>query len=338
MLTVLKILALAYAWFALPALTGVLWKLFRKKEYNSMIHAYLTGMITIWAIFFAVARYAIVEEMRLSELSLIWMIVLVLLSLILIVFLFVNRERGLRKFAVNAKMLPGIFLMLGIIAVTVGFSVNEREEHTVEAVMTMYATDTLYEYSPMNGKEKNQLLAIEAERLEQQAQSPIDACYAVYASMVKINPAKFVRILLPAFLLPFYFCVYAAWGKYFFAESAKKRYLFQTVVWLLHGMTLITERAVVFNIFANCWYGETLFFLGLLPAAVLLLLGEKEAPRKLSDFKEPYLIGEYVVCAAAGQLLYAKGFFFVTFVWGIALIAAWIKRWKDGSSITAVER
>ena len=42
--------------------------------------------------------------------------------------------------------------------------------------------------------------------------------------------------------------------------------------------------------------------------------------------------------AAAGQLLYEKGFFFVTFVWGVALAAALIKRWRDGGSLSTVKK
>ena len=46
----------------------------------------------------------------------------------------------------------------------------------------------------------------------------------------------------------------------------------------------------------------------------------------------------YAVSAAAGQLLYEKGFFFVTFVWGAALAAALIKRWRDGGSLSTVKK
>ncbi|MEI2994790.1 MAG: hypothetical protein V8T24_07955 [Roseburia hominis] len=74
------------------------------------------------------------------------------------------------------------------------------------------------------------------------------------------------------------------------------------------------------------------FFLGELPLTVLLALGEKKQLREIEAFGQPYVILYYVVSAAAGQLLYEKGFFFVTFVWGVALAAALIKRWRDGGS------
>ena len=83
--------------------------------------------------------------------------------------------------------------------------------------------------------------------------------------------------------------------------------------------------------------GDT-FFLGELPLTVLLVLGEKKQLREIETFGQPYVILYYVVSAAAGQLLYEKGFFFVTFVWGAALAAALIKRWRDGGSLSTVKK
>ena len=337
LLTVLKIFALAYVWLVLPVLLGRLWELFQKEEHNSCEISSLLGMLTVWAVFFVVARQAMASEWKLSELSGIWGLILLLMTVAAASYLAVQKKLGMLRMVWNVKNVHWIILALVILMAAAIFSVNDKEEHMVEEVLTMYTTDSLYEYSPMNGKAKEELLSIEVEELETQAQSPISAYYSTYVSMTQIYPAGFVRILLPIFLLSFYFCVYAAWGNYLFPTSPKKRYLFQAVVWLLYGTTLVTERTVMFRIFANCWNGETLFFLGVLPIAVLLLLGEKKGIRELEDFKKPYLISEYVVCAAAGQLLCTKGFFFVTFVWGIALVAACIKRWKDGSSITTVE-
>ena len=71
---------------------------------------------------------------------------------------------------------------------------------------------------------------------------------------------------------------------------------------------------------------------------MLLVLGEKKQLREIEAFGQPYAILYYVVSAAAGQLLYEKGFFFVTFVWGAALAAALIKRWRDGGSLSTVKK
>lgn len=335
----LKIAALAYMWLVLPVLVGRFWGLFRKDEHNDFVLSCLFGMITIWAIFFVTAKQAINAMWKLSDLSRMWGVIVILMSVAAVaVRLILRKESRTKQSMWNGKSLMVSLVGIALLVVAAIFSVNDKEEHMVEAVLTMYTTDSLYEYNPMNGKAKDELLSIEAEELEQQAQSPIAAYYSTYVSMTQIFPAKFVRIILPVFLMPFYFCVYAAWGNYLFPASARKRCLFRMIVWLLYGTTLIAERSVEFSIFANCWNGETLFFLGVLPVTVLLLLGEKKCARQLEEFKQPYLIVEYMICAAAGQLLCKEGFFYVTFVWGIALIAACIKRWKDGSSITILER
>lgn len=338
MLLVLKIIALAYIWLVLPVLVGRLWGLFQKDEHNAPVLSGLLGTLTIWAIFFIIAKQAINAKWKLSDLSRMWAIIVILLSVVAVVCLIHWKDLRLKHSVWNVKKLMISLEMLILLVAVAIFSVNDREEHMAEEVLTMYTTDSLYEYSPMNGKEKDELLTLEVEALEQQAEAPIGAYYATYVVLTHVFPTKFVRILLPIFLMPFYFSIYIAWGNYLFPASARKRYFFQIIVWLLYGTTLIEEHSVEFGIFANCWNGETLFFLGVLPIAVLLLLGEKKNARKLEDFKQPYLIAEYMVCAAAGQLLCEKGFFYVTFVWGIALIATCIKRWKDGSSITAFER
>lgn len=110
------------------------------------------------------------------------------------------------------------------------------------------------------------------------------------------------------------------------------------VVWLLYAVSLIADWSVAFGLYQNCWNGDTLFFLGELPLTVLLVLGEKKQLREIEAFGQPYVILYYVVSAAAGQLLYEKGFFFVTFVWGAALAAALIKRWRDGGSLSTVKK
>lgn len=339
MLAVGKGMVLVYIGLLFPLLAGIGWKAVKREEHHGILYGYLLGSLTVWAVFFAVARYVITGKKTLAELSHIWMSVVLVWSVGIIFFLVMKKKfrEEPRKIGIK-KMLPGVLLVAALTVVCVGFSVNEQQDHTVENVLTMYVTDSLYEYNPMNGKEKDQLLSLEAEALELQAKSPLDALYAVEAYGVRVNPGKLVRVMLPVFFLPFYVCVYAAWGHYLFGENAGKRYLFQAVVWFLYAIPLVAERDVVFQVYTNCWNGETLFFLGLLPLAVLLLLGERDTSRTLSDFKQPYLIAEYLICALAGQLLYTKGFFFVTFIWGTVLIVLGIKRWKDGSSNTTVKR
>ena len=108
---------------------------------------------------------------------------------------------------------------------------------------------------------------------------------------------------------------------------------------------VLSDRGVAFicgfadrRLVCGIWIISELLELGELPLTVLLALGEKKQLREIEAFGQPYVILYYVVSAAAGQLLYEKGFFFVTFVWGVALAAALIKRWRDGGSLSTVKK
>lgn len=336
---VLKIAGLGVVWLLLPFLTGTLWKYFVQNEYNGVACRYLMGNITMWAVFYLLVQYGITEELKLSELTRVWIVLLVLVAVTAVLVLVKYPE--VRVQAVKKRLIRSMagFTAAGIVVVcSVGFTLNESRDHTVERVMTMYATDSLYQFDPMTGKDRDSMMVFEQEMLDEQMRAPVEAYYAANAAVTKLHPAKFVRILLPVFLFPFYFLVYAAWGRYLFGKDKKRRWCFQIVIWMIYAIPLLTDRSVVFSVCQNCWNGETLFFLGELPFAVLLLLGRKQKIRELEEFKSPYMAVCYAVSALSGQLLYKNGFFFVTFIWAATLFVAVIKRWKDGSSVSTVEK
>lgn len=336
---VLKMAGLGAAWLLLPVLTGTLWRYFSQSGYKGIACRYLMGNITMWAAFYVLVQYGIAEELKLSEMTKIWIVLLALVAVLAILVLVKRPEVRLRE--VKKRFIRSIagFAVAGIvIACSVGFTLNESKDHTVERVMTMYATDSLYQFDPMTGEARDSMMAFEQELLDEQMRAPIEAYYAASVAVTKLHPAKFVRILLPVFLFPFYFLVYAVWGRYLFGRDKKRRWCFQIAVWMIYAIPLLADRSVAFSVYQNCWNGETLFFLGELPLAVLLLLGEKKKIRELEEFKSPYMAACYVVSALSGQLLYKNGFFFVTFIWAAALLVAAIKRWKDGSSVSTVEK
>lgn len=339
MLTILKTVILAFVWLVLPILTGCLFGLFPQREYRKRRSAYLIGSLTIWALFYGLARIALDGKWTLTKLTRVFCILLIVLTILSTgVIIYRWNIRALIRIKSRENLFITVIAALLVIAVAGGFAANRTDEHTVEQVMTMYMTDSLYEYDAMTGKSRDAMMDYEKEMLDAQQAAPVAAYYAVYVRMSNLHPAKFVRILLPVFLLPFYMAVYAAWAEYLFKHDTKKKWCFQIVVWLLYAVSLIADWSVAFGLYQNCWNGETLFFLGELPLTVLLALGEKKQLREIEAFGQPYVILYYVVSAAAGQLLYEKGFFFVTFVWGVALAAALIKRWRDGGSLSTVKK
>lgn len=339
MLTILKTVILAFAWLVLPILVGCLFGLLPHREYRKRRSAYLIGSLTIWALFYGLARIALDGKWTLTKLTRVFCILLIVLTILSTgVIIYRWNIRAWIRIKSRANLFITVIAALLVIAVASGFAANRTDEHTVEQVMTMYMTDSLYEYDAMTGKSRDAMMDYEKETLDAQQAAPVAAYYAVYVRTSNLHPAKFVRTLLPVFLLPFYMAVYAAWAEYLFEHDTKKKWCFQIVVWLLYAVSLIADWSVAFGLYQNCWNGETLFFLGELPLTVLLVLGEKKQLREIEAFGQPYVILYYVVSAAAGQLLYEKGFFFVTFVWGAALAAALIKRWRDGGSLSTVKK
>ena len=69
MLTILKTVILAFAWLVLPILTGCLFGLFPQREYRKRRSAYLIGSLTIWALFYGLARIALDGKWTLTKLT-----------------------------------------------------------------------------------------------------------------------------------------------------------------------------------------------------------------------------------------------------------------------------
>ena len=339
MLVMLKLLGIAGIWFVLPIAAGFVAAQICGGEERDIIHWYLSGIMILFALFYVIARIAIIQEVSLSVLAGIWGAVLAAVFLSAIVFLVLNGKRKnlaeqIGQYVANVDkkdILIGIVSVLFLTVVSVAFVPAGQEDSTVQSVLTMYTTDTLYQYSPMTGR--TLLLSVEKEALLQMARSPLEAYYSVYVAMCRINPAKFVHLVLPFFIFPIYFLIYAIWGSYLFPGEKYKNYLFQFVIWLLYASTLFSDKAIWFGPFQNAWNGTALFFTGVLPWIVLQVIGEKKETRQLEEFLSLPMIFKYVVSALAGQLLYEKGFFVVTFAWAAVLIMTGIMRWKNGRSI-----
>lgn len=327
MLIVVKILAAVYMWLLFPVLLGSVWVKPGIKVRNRLMICYLTGLVSQWAVFFALVKWAIDRELLVQEFAGLWLVSQLVLT-VPIVVLGVKRRLLWRKewFVWKKEWIGQVFAVLLLAGVAFVCGGNNPQDYTVEAALTMYATDTLYAYDPTTGKGADEMLPVQQEELDAAAKAPVEAYYAVDSRICVMNPAKFIRILLPFFLMTFYYGVYHLWAWELFRKNKVKRVLFQVVLWLLYAGALVSGRAAMVQIFTNCWNGETLFFAGLLPFAVWLLL------RKESRLAWGM---SYLVCAGAGQLLYSHGGFVITLLWAVAAIAEWIKgEWKkDDRSI-----
>lgn len=326
MLIVVKIFAVIYLWLIFPLLLGSVWRKPDGKMRNQLLISYLTGLVTQWAIFFVLAKWAIDRELPVQELGRLWMICQLALTVFAVAWGIKRRIFRRKRLVWKWEWLGQGAALLILIGLAFVFGGSGQKEYTAEAALTMYATDTLYVYDPTTGKGAQEMLPVQIEELKAAAQSPMEAYYAVNGRICRLNPVKLMKLLLPVFLMTFYYGVYHIWAFELFGRNKRKRVLFQCILWLLYVSVLFSDRAAMVQIFASCWNGETLFFAGLLPFAVWLL--QRKENRLMWGLS-------YLVCAGAGQLLYQHGGFIITFLWAVVAIAEWIKgEWKkDDRSI-----
>lgn len=133
------------------------------------------------------------------------MIVVALVLLIAIVMMIRNRKE-IRLLPDTSEMKNIILAVIAILVLS-AFSVvcvpADTDDYTVQSVLTMYTTDTLYVYSPTSGR--TQMLSVEKELLDEMAGSPVDAYYAVCVEICRINPAKFIHLVIPFLYFQFTF-------------------------------------------------------------------------------------------------------------------------------------
>ena len=334
MLIVFKLLVLTGIWYIFPTAVGFVVEKQSGAQNIDFLQCYLKGIIILFGLFYLIARIVIMQKLSLSVLTEIWCKVMILVIILALAFIFWKRKEIRLSDIIREvkKLIPGILVVIILTVFSVGAVTVSQKDNTVESVLTMYTFDTLYQINPMTGKAP--MLPVEKELLAQMAGSPLDAYYAVCLKICNLNPAKFIRMILPFFMFPIYYAVYVLWARFLFpGEKAGKRYLFLAMIWVLYAIPLAADKAFYFSVFQNEWNGEPLFFLALLPWSILQIFGKEKELRSLKNYASVLVLICYVASALAGQLMYEKGFFMITFAWVAVIVMTGIMRWKNGSSI-----
>ncbi len=108
--------------------------------------AYLIGSLTIWALFYGLARIALDGKWTLTKLTKVFCVLLAVLTILSTgVIIYRWHMRELIRIKSRTSLLFTAVAAVLILAVAGGFAANRTDEHTVEQVMTMYMTDLLYE-------------------------------------------------------------------------------------------------------------------------------------------------------------------------------------------------
>lgn len=335
---IIKLVMLALAAFVLPLMTGMALTLVTKQQ-TEYKEAYLTGVTILLALFYLWIEPQIKRETSLTEAaSIITRNGLILTLLVLGIILFLvykrwkSRDLQLSRDAIRA-LVRRTLLVLGVSGFVATLSLGVRPngtDYTGEIVNTMYFGDTLYDVDPLTGKAVTELTVDELDYLQDLKTAPFAALYGVAVSVTRILPAKFVSIILPFLVIPIYVCTYLLWGEYLFPKDKKKQILFNILVWVILGMGLVQNWDVAFDIFANPWNGETIFFMGILPFSILLMLKIQE---NIVERKYYAVLLLLAFCFSA-KLLYQYGLFIQIFAFVVFGIYLFLRRCGDAGSRT----
>ena len=130
MLTILKIVILAFAWLILPILVGCLFGLLPHREYRKRRSAYLIGSLTIWALFYGLVRIALDGKWALTKLTRIFCILLAVLTILSAgVIIYRWHMRELIRIKSRANLFITVIAALLVIAVASGFAANRGAGH-----------------------------------------------------------------------------------------------------------------------------------------------------------------------------------------------------------------
>ena len=143
MLTILKTVILAFAWLVLPILVGCLFGLLPHREYRKRRSAYLIGSLTIWALFYGLARIALDGKWTLTKLTRVFCILLIVLTILSTgVIIYRWNIRALIRIKSRANLFITVIAALLVIAVASGFAANRTDEHLPSSAVT-HLSDSL---------------------------------------------------------------------------------------------------------------------------------------------------------------------------------------------------
>lgn len=300
----LQVVLAIYSLGILPFLAGMMWT--RKEKLLGFARTYVTGYVSIWTIFYIIAVPRIVKGEFLSDLTQVWNVVLAAIPVLwLVQFVFRRKTyvNQLKQYWKNVDCIKRYLRFVVVSAVifmvvSIGFIMPSAEDDVPETVAITLWTDTMYEQQPYT--------KLSYAEPELKIYAPIDMFYAVNADITEIEVPIFVHIVLPVFLLGFFFA--SAWevGGYFFREKLEERGQFTVFTMILYTVCMCSNRTVSFAVFQNIWNGATMLCCCMLPLVAIFglhLLDVAERKEKLD--LQMIIVGILTIVSA--QLMLTKG-------------------------------
>lgn len=317
-----QIVIIAYLFFAVPVLMGILEASVFRKEEKCISEIITNGYLMMFALFWAVTVFFLRQGQTLSVLTRVWCIIAVVTSL---TSLLVGRKllkKMLNECRVFWQSKKYFLLIVTIISVvfSVGFTRPSTEDITVLIVDTAVETDSMYCVNPYSGYETG---IIDDSR----ATSPLEMLYATGVQFAGADTKVVIYYILPVILLTFFFlAIWRVSGSFF--EREEQRIGFEVVVIAIYWMTTYMKgRTLATGIFLNSWNGLTMLGCIVLPLAFSMMIqwmqqaedGIRNIPAKL----EKSVLA--VVLVLTAQLTDSKGGFYIVLMLFLAVAVMIVK-------------
>ncbi len=311
--------------FILPYIVGQAWvQLFRfQNRPRTMMQCYSYGIVALGAIFYVVSWIPLQQHMTLTALSKYCFVTAVAVGVLSLLIANKHLFDGIKatvegwKNASRHDVVNACGMLL-VLILAVLFARPCMEDMTPEVVATMIDTNSLYAYDAYTG---------EAFVDAAVNHNPIEAIYAVLATISGVDCTWMIHRILPLVLISAAMGAYSLIGRAFFTEKRKQAY-YQTVVLVLMCMTLFYEHSLFLGILSNPWTGEAVLTMIVLPFAFYLAM---ECCSLNKSECTLYRLVLYVLSAMVGiigaQLCFTKASVICAVLWMISIaVLIWRRR------------
>lgn len=320
---IFQIMIIAYLFFVVPFLIGVLQASAFKTRKKSVSEIFTNGYLIMLTLFWYPTVFLIMERQALSLLATVWMGITLVLCVLAILVGRKQIKETCKEITLFWREKDSRFLLISIIisiVISIGFTKPDAADVTVEIVDVAIETDSMYQYDAYSGY-------YVGYAGKEHTMAPIEMFYAVGASLAGMEADVFVYRVLPVSVLLLFFLTIWRLGKVFF-ESKSQQIQFAQAMMLLYWMsTYMQGRALVTGVFLNCWNGLTILSNVILPFTLSILLtwmkGGKKEFCTMSARWENIIVA--TIAIMAGQLVYYSGGLYVALMFFLYIAVMLVK-------------
>jgi len=332
---IVQTVTIIYLFLMVPFHFGILETIIFKKSQKSVSEVLINGFLLMLAAFCVISVVAVKLQWALIDLTKIWIVFVMVVSVIASVLGFKQIKRFMTEMIgfwslpkndegnTSKKRYQVLGILVVMLLISVLFTRPSYEDATLEIVNTAVATDRMYMHNPYNG-----LLSESA--IEGHAYSPLEMLYAVGAVLTGIEVPYMLYYLVPiCFLSYFYVGIWNLGNR--LLEDREKVSAFVLIITGIYWMTTYLEgQSLVTGIFLNSWNGLTLLSCLVLPVVFGNLTEWMQEVQKSNRvfglFEKSYRV---MIFLLAALLTNAKGAFYVGLMLFVTLAVISVRKGYD---------